>query len=54
MVAFTVVPEISCPQDIDVALQTKSLEGAVGAVQERHSIVVVPHDDAVPHDELVL
>ena len=53
-VEFTVVPAIVCPHTIGVALQTKSFDGAAGAEQERHSIVEVPQDDAVPQDEFVL
>ena len=53
-VEFTVVPAIVCPQTIGVALQTKSFDGATGPEQDRHSMVDVPQDDAVPQDEFVL
>ena len=48
------VPAIDCPQTIGVALHTKSFGGAAGAEQDKHSIVEVPQDDAVPQDEFVL
>ena len=51
---FTVVPVIVCPQTIGVALQTKSFDGATGPEQDKHSMVEVPQDDAVPQDEFVL
>ena len=52
--ALTVVPEIIWPQDIDVALQTKSFAGAVGAEQVTQVTVDVPHEEAVPQLEFAL
>jgi hypothetical protein len=53
-VALTVVPDINCPHEIVVALQTKSFAGAAGAEQVTQVTVEVPQEEAVPQLEFVL
>jgi hypothetical protein len=48
------VPLKVWPQEIPVALQTKSLAGAAAAAQDKHSIVDVPQEEAVPQQLFVL